>query len=51
MSRRLIVRAEAEADLINAAEWYDNREAGMGLELLLEVPTPKVFANLSPGFF
>jgi plasmid stabilization system protein ParE len=37
MSRRLIVRAEAEADLTEAALWYDEREAGLGLELMLEV--------------
>jgi hypothetical protein len=37
MSRRLIVRAEAEADITEAALWYDEREAGLGLELTLEV--------------
>jgi len=37
MSRRLIVRAEAEADLTKAALWYDKREPGLGLELTLEV--------------
>ena len=37
MSRRLIVRLEAEADITEAALWYDEREAGLGLELTLEV--------------
>ena len=37
MSRRLIVRDEAEADLIEAVLWYDERETGLGLELTLEV--------------
>lgn len=37
MSRRLIVRAAAEADITEAALWYDEREAGLGLELTLEV--------------
>lgn len=37
MSRRLIVRDEAEADLTEAALWYDEREAGLGLELTLEI--------------
>ena len=37
MSRRLIVRPEAEADITEAALWYDEREAGLGLELTLEV--------------
>ena len=37
MSRRLIVRTEAEADITEAALWYDEREAGLGLDLTLEV--------------
>jgi toxin ParE1/3/4 len=37
MSRRLIVRDEAEADITEAALWYDEREAELGLELTLEV--------------
>jgi plasmid stabilization system protein ParE len=37
MSHRLIVRAEAEADLTEAALWYEERQAGLGLELTLEV--------------
>ena len=37
MSRRLIGRPEAEADIIEAALWYEEREAALGLELTLEV--------------
>ena len=37
MSHRLIVRAEAEADIAGAALWYDEREAGRGLELTAEI--------------
>ena len=37
MSRRLIVRPEAEADITAAALWYDERATGLGLELLLEI--------------
>jgi plasmid stabilization system protein ParE len=37
MSRRLIVRAAAEADITEAALWYDGQEAGLGLELILEI--------------
>ena len=37
MNRRLIVRPEAEADIADAAVWYDSREAGLGLELISEV--------------
>ena len=31
MSRRLIVRPEAEADITDAAVWYDSRDPGLGL--------------------
>jgi toxin ParE1/3/4 len=37
MNRRLIVRPEAEADITDAALWYDNREQGLGVELITEV--------------
>src|SRR6185369_7429715 len=37
MNRRLIIRPEAEADLTDAAVWYDSRESGLGLELISEV--------------
>jgi toxin ParE1/3/4 len=37
MSRRLIVRAEAEEDITDAAVWYDEREAGLGWQLTLEI--------------
>ena len=36
MNRRLIVRPEAEADITNGAVWYENRESGLGLELISE---------------
>jgi len=37
MNHRLIVRGEAEADITDAALWYDERERGLGLELVLEI--------------
>lgn len=37
MKRRLIIRPEAEADLTEAAVWYDSRELGLGSELISEV--------------
>jgi plasmid stabilization system protein ParE len=37
MNRQLIVRSEAEADLADAAVWYDSRDPGLGLELVSEV--------------
>jgi len=30
MSRRLIVRPEAETDILNAAAWYEECESGLG---------------------
>lgn len=37
MSRRLIIRPEAEADLAEAAGWYEGRAAGLGIELTAEI--------------
>ena len=37
MSLKLIVRPEAEADILNAALWYENREVGVGLDLTDEI--------------
>lgn len=39
VSRRLIVRPDAEADIIEAALWYEHRLAGLGIELLSEFDT------------
>ena len=37
MSRRLIVRAEAEFDIPEAAVWYESREPGLGLQVIAEI--------------
>jgi hypothetical protein len=37
MSFKLIVRPEAEEDILDAALWYDVREAGLGLEVTSEI--------------
>lgn len=37
MTRRLIVRPEAEADITRAAIWYEDREQGLGQEVLSEI--------------
>jgi len=37
MSLRLIVRPEAEADIMEAALWYEGRAPGMGLEVTAEL--------------
>jgi toxin ParE1/3/4 len=37
MSRRLIVRREAETDITAAALWYDEQEAGLGFQFASEI--------------
>jgi toxin ParE1/3/4 len=37
MSRSLVIRPEAESDIIDAAVWYENREIGLGLEIAGEI--------------
>lgn len=50
MNRHLIVRPEAEADITDAAAWYDSRESGLGLELMSEVQSAiaRALKNLNP---
>ena len=51
MNRRLIIRTEAEADLTDAAAWYDSREPGLGLELLSQVHSGITRALKTPASF
>ena|ERR1044071_6618449 len=51
MNRQLIVRPEAEADLADAAVWYDSRESGLGLELVSEVHSAISRALKNPESF
>lgn len=37
MARRLIIRPEAEADILEAAIWYEERGSGLGLELISQI--------------
>ncbi len=37
MSLKLIVRPEAEEDILNAALWYESRQVGLGLDLATEI--------------
>jgi len=37
MTPRLVVRAAAEADILDAALWYEQRAPGLGTEFLLAV--------------
>lgn len=51
MSRRLIVRPEAETDITEAALWYEERAAGLGLELVDAVGAAVRRAVESPLIF
>ena len=54
MSRRLIVRPEAEAEMADSFDWYEDRVPGLGSELLLcadavfssILRTPEVFSRV-----
>lgn len=48
MSRRFIIRSAAEADITDAALWYDEREPGLGLELVEEVQAAALRALANP---
>lgn len=37
MTRDLIIRPEAEADLADAYTWYDRQRTGLGIDLIREV--------------
>lgn len=44
MSRQLIIRPEAEAEMTEAFEWYEDRSSGLGCEFLLCVDA--VFSSI-----
>ncbi|TWT41881.1 Plasmid stabilization system protein [Phycisphaerae bacterium RAS1] len=45
---RVIVRTEAEADLGDAAVWYEQKEPGLGRQFLVEIETAIVGAAENP---
>ncbi len=49
--RRLIVRPEAEADITNAAIWYESREPGLGLQFLSDIQQAIIRALHDPRAF
>jgi len=51
MSRRLIIRAEAESDIAEAAAWYEERENGLGFELISEIGAAIKRAAENPGLY
>lgn len=51
MSRRLIVRPEAEAEMTEAYDWYENRVLGLGSEFLLCVDAVFCAIQRSPQHY
>lgn len=39
MKRALVIRREAEADILDAASWFESQSAGLGLDFVDEVGT------------
>lgn len=48
MSRRLIVRSEAEADITEAALWYEELGVGLGADLIDEMSAAMARAVQNP---
>ena len=51
MTRRLIIQPEAEADITRAAIWYEDRENGLGGEVVSEIQAAIQRALTSPRAF
>lgn len=51
MKRRTFVRPEAQTDIREAARWYEDREAGLGLRFLREIRTSLQHINNNPLMF
>jgi len=45
---RLLVRSAAEADIADAAIWYEARAAGLGAEFLLALVSPWLRSSACP---
>ena len=37
MTRRLVLRPQAETELLEARDWYDQQQAGLGEQFALDV--------------
>jgi plasmid stabilization system protein ParE len=51
MTHRLIIREQAEADLTDAAIWYESQRPGLGTEFLAEVDAALARASATPRQF
>ena len=48
MKRRTFVRPEAQTDIREAAQWYEDREPGLGLRFLREIRSSLQHINDNP---
>ncbi len=48
MKRRTFVRPEAQTDIREAAQWYEDREAGLGLRFIREIRASLEHISQSP---
>ena len=48
---RVIIRSEAEADITDAAIWYQSRQSGLGHEFLAEIESAIASAARNPFRF
>jgi toxin ParE1/3/4 len=51
MNYQLIIRPEAAADLADAFEWYEQRKAGLGRDLLARIESKLEEIKAHPGRF
>jgi hypothetical protein len=51
MKRRLIIRPQAEVDIRNAVLWYEQRQRGLGNEVLTEIRSAIKRALVRPKVF
>lgn len=51
MKYQLVIRPEAESDLIEAYRWYEERRQGLGLEFLLSVEASFGSVQRSPELY
>jgi toxin ParE1/3/4 len=48
MTRRAIIRIEAEVDITDAAVWYEQQQSGLGYDFLAEVESAVARAAENP---
>ena len=51
MNRQLIVTPDAEAELLEAAQWYEDRRGGLSTDFLLHLEATFDAVNRRPNWF